>query len=50
MVKTVVNLIKEACASKSKIHICIMSTELHHLLESAMIFLGVLMAKGKSDF
>ena len=44
------NLIKEACASKSKIHICIMSTELHHLLESAMIFLGVLMAKGKSAF
>lgn len=48
--ETVVNLIKEACASKSKIHICIMSTELHHLLESAMIFLGVLMAKGKSAF
>lgn len=48
--ETVVNLIKEACASKSKIHICIMSTELHHLLESAMIFLGVLMAKGKSSF
>ena len=48
--ETVVNLIKEACASKSKIHICIMSTELHHLLESAMIFLGVLMAKGKSVF
>lgn len=48
--ETVVNLIKEACASKSKIHICIMSTELHHLLESAMIFLGILMAKGKSAF
>ncbi|MFR8980688.1 hypothetical protein [Catenibacterium sp.] len=48
--ETVVNLIKEACASKSKIHICIMSTALHHLLESAMIFLGVLMAKGKSAF
>ena len=48
--ETVVNLIKEACASKSKIHICIMSIELHHLLESAMIFLGVLMAKGKSAF
>lgn len=48
--ETVVNLIKEACASKSKIHICIMSTELHHLLESAMVFLGVLMAKGKSAF
>lgn len=48
--ETVVNLIKEACVSKSKIHICIMSTELHHLLESAMIFLGVLMAKGKSAF
>ena len=48
--ETVVNLIKEACASKSKIHICIMSTELHHLLESAMIFIGVLMAKGKSAF
>lgn len=48
--ETVVNLIKEACASKSKIHICIMITELHHLLESAMIFLGVLMAKGKSAF
>lgn len=48
--ETVVNLIKETCASKSKIHICIMSTELHHLLESAMIFLGVLMAKGKSAF
>lgn len=48
--ETVVNLIKEACASKSKIHICIMSTELHHLLESALIFLGVLMAKGKSAF
>lgn len=48
--ETVVNLIKEACASKSKIHICIMSTELHHLLESTMIFLGVLMAKGKSAF
>lgn len=48
--ETVVNLIKEACASKSKIHICIISTELHHLLESAMIFLGVLMAKGKSAF
>ena len=48
--ETVVNLIKEACASKSKIHICIMSTEPHHLLESAMIFLGVLMAKGKSAF
>ena len=48
--ETVVNLIKEACASKSKIHICIMSTELHHLLESAMIFLGVLMTKGKSAF
>ena len=48
--ETVVNLIKEACASKSKIHICIMSTELHHLLESAMIFLGVLMPKGKSVF
>lgn len=48
--ETVVNLIKEACASKSKIHICIMSTELRHLLESAMIFLGVLMAKGKSAF
>lgn len=48
--ETVVNLIKEVCASKSKIHICIMSTELHHLLESAMIFLGVLMAKGKSAF
>lgn len=48
--ETVVKLIKEACASKSKIHICIMSTELHHLLESAMIFLGVLMAKGKSAF
>ena len=48
--ETVVNLIKEACASKSKIHICIMSTELHNLLESAMIFLGVLMAKGKSAF
>ena len=47
--ETVVNLIKEACASKSKIHIWIMSTELHHLLESAMIFLGVLMAKGKSE-
>lgn len=48
--ETVVNLIKEACASKSKIHICIMSTELHYLLESAMIFLGILMAKGKSAF
>lgn len=48
--ETVVNLIKEACVSKSKIHICIMSTELHHLLESAMIFLGVLMTKGKSAF
>lgn len=48
--ETVVNLIKEACVSKSKIHICIMSTELHHLLESAMIFLGILMAKGKSAF
>lgn len=48
--ETALNLIKEACASKSKIHICIMSTELHHLLESAMIFLGVLMAKGKSAF
>lgn len=48
--EAVLNLIKEACASKSKIHICIMSTELHHLLESAMIFLGILMAKGKSAF
>lgn len=48
--ETVLNLIKEACASKSKIHICIMSTKLHHLIESSMIFLGILMAKGKSAF